>query len=463
MGKNFINPCHISCLPKEKNYQKTTNTTFASSPLSTQYRSSINKKKGYDKDKYKPIPIDTNTYFYELPNGLKLFLKKNQCKNICGISLSVRVSQLDEDINSLGLNQLTSNLMLFGNSSHDYYSGLEFCASKGFQFFVSNGKETTDFRMKCFSEDIVCALNFLKDTFISPIFPNVHLLNLKKTLQNNIHRISDYPQIEAVHLWEKMLFGENSNILSIDGTIKTIKSLNSKMVNDWYKNKVLTAPISLCIVGNVDFGQVIEVVEELDVELKKYEDRSIAISPSYEKKLILNKNLNQSIINFGGFCMPDQSTDLHSTMNILSQIIGGEVHSRMFDLLREKHGVAYTAEFDYSLLRDLGYFQMFAVVDKAKEDFAINLLIKMLIDLKKNGVTKDEMIKTKNFIQGQMYLDEESVLTTAQIISNLTVLGYDYEFYQSREKRLNNVTKDQIKFVLDKYFNVDDLYLHIVS
>jgi predicted Zn-dependent peptidase len=160
--------------------------------------------------------------------------------------------------------------------------------------------------------------------------------------------------------------------------------------------------------------------------------------------------------------MPGRDIAQRGAMCILSQIIGGEINSRMFDLLRERHGIAYSAEFDYDLLYDLGYFDMFAIVDKKQEKLAIDLLIKMQENLKKDGVTKEELTKARNFILGQTLMEEESVISQAQVISSLLTLGFDYDFYLQRENRIKDVNQDGIIHILNEYFNFEDEYLHIL-
>jgi len=160
--------------------------------------------------------------------------------------------------------------------------------------------------------------------------------------------------------------------------------------------------------------------------------------------------------------MPGRDVELRGGMSVLAQIVGGDINSRMFDLLREKHGIAYSAEFDYDLLNDLGYFDMFAIVDKEKEDFAIELLLKMQADLKRDGVSESEITKAKNYILGQTLMEEESVLSQAQVISSLMALGYDYEFYLGREDRVKAVCGDGVMRILEEYFNFEDEYLHVV-
>lgn len=421
----------------------------------------------YNKSKSKNITnhLADKVFFHTLSNGLKILLKKVPGKSICGVSLALRVSQLDEEEHELGINQLSTAMLLYGNEKRDYNSCLDFCTTNGIQFAISCGKETSKIRLKCFSDNLLPSLEFIHDILFLPVFPQQHLLNLKKSIISNINRNKDYPQNEAVMLWKKMIFGKNSNLLSKDGTIKTLNTFNRKKVFNWYNNKILNSPATLCVVGDICFDDLIGSIEKFFGKYKfskELNHRPVYISPASENKIIINKNSDQSIINLGGFCMPGKDTDLRSSMNILSQIIGGDISSRMFNVLREEYGLAYSAEFDYDLLTDVGYYDMFAIVDKKRENMAIDLMFKIQEDIKKYGVTQNELETAKNYTLGQSRLDEESVLSQAQVISSLLTIGYDYDFYENRENRIKDVTQEGIHKIANEYFNQEDEYLHIL-
>ncbi|MCL2064417.1 MAG: insulinase family protein [Candidatus Cloacimonetes bacterium] len=402
--------------------------------------------------------------FYVLQNGLKVLLKKTPSKSICGVSMAIRVSQLDENIESLGLNQLTTTMLLYGNEKMNYQQCLDFCSSKGIHFSISNGKETTRLKIKCFAENLPESMEFLGEVYKSPTFQLPHIFNLSETIVSHIERRQDYPQYEAVHYWKELIFGKNSNLVSKDGLKKTHKNINRKKVISWYYSRVLSAPAALCIVGDFDFDETINLVQSIfseNIFSLVLPQRYLYIESSKKKMKTINKKSDQSILTLGGFCMPANEIELRAPMNALSQIIGGDINSRMFDLLREKNGLAYSAEFDYELLSDIGFFQMFTIVDKENEKTALKLLIEMQDSLHKNGVSDDELKRAKSFLIGQSRIDEESILSQAQVISSLLASGYDYDFYLKKEERIENISIDNVMYIINKYFKYQNEYLLI--
>ncbi|MCL1827068.1 MAG: insulinase family protein [Candidatus Cloacimonetes bacterium] len=399
-------------------------------------------------------------------NGFTVLVKKVKDKSICGVSLSLKVSQLDENKDILGTNQVTSSMLLYGNFRRDYQQCLQFCAFHGIPFSVSNSKETTKIRLKCFLPDLYLALEYMSDVLYSPEFPKPHFKNIKKAFLNNISKIKDYPQSEAGHLFRKLIFGEHSNLVSKNGSRKALNKLSWADMLSWYAKKLSVAPATLCIVGDIDIDETLTKVMNLFVRKHKtpptYLKPIIAdpFVPQSPKTAVRKRDLNQSIINLGGYCMTSADRHRATAMNVLSQIIGGDINSRMFTALREEHGIAYSADFDFDVLHDLGYYHYSAIVDKKAEKKAIELIHNIQNDLKKYGALPHELKAAKAYLIGQRKIDEESTLTQAQILSTLLALGYDHDYYLSREERINKVTNDDIIEIMNLYFDQNQQFLH---
>lgn len=401
------------------------------------------------------------TYEHVLPNGIKLFLKKVEGKAICGVSLALKSSQLLEKPSELGLNQLSSSVMLYGNKKRDYDHFLTYCTNHGVQFGISCSKDNTKIKFKCFKDNLIESLDLIRDVLHEPTFPKDHFQNLKKSFISTIHRMYDYPQTMALYKWKQMLFGEHSNLISKDGQVESLRNVKLDNVYNWYKNNIIDTEAVLCIIGDIDFEETLYACERI-FNFGSYNSRkvdfNIILDKPTEKFKLIDNDFDQSIINIGGFSCNSFETEKKTALLILSQIIGGEINSRLFNELREKKGLAYSTEFDFDTVDKIGYFDIFSIVDVKRENEAINSIKHILQDIKHKGVKDREFDIAKKFIKGQSRIDEESVLIQAQLLSGLFLLGRSYEYYLDKEKRLMSVEKDLLKTIANEYFNDDDLF-----
>ena len=400
-----------------------------------------------------------------LPNGTTLILKQVLGKPAIGISLSLPVSQLNESINLLGINAVTSALFIHGCENKDHNQIIQFCTNNGVQLAVSPYKEYTNFKAKCFPEMLPSTMELIFDILYKPTFQESHLHNIKNTYISTLKRMKEYPQQLAVYYWKKMFFGNNSNLIQREGTLKTLSSLSKKKVLNWYAQMYQQTHPTLALVGDIDFDNVIYLVERLSQQsiTNITPAMDIRFNPTQQRYKVVNyEDSDQSILCIGGYAPKALDIEDKTAFFVLSQIIGGDVNSRLFNELREERGCAYMVDFDYQATQNLGYFLIYAIVDREQEQNALQATFSVLSDIKNNGITDYELQSVKNYIRGLRIIDEESVLSQAQTLSSLRALNYDYDYFLHREERLEAVTTKQIQELAQNYFIESNYYTHIL-
>lgn len=401
-----------------------------------------------------------------LPNGMKLIMKHVVGKPTVGISLSAHISQLDEPFELRGVNALTSALLLYGNQSMNHKQFLNYCIEQGISLGITPTKETTNFKMKCFRETVPLGLELLADVLLKPTFPQTFLENIRHSYISTIDRIKDYPNYYAGYLWKQQIFGKSSRLLSRFGIKGDLRALNMRKVKQWYNNHLLTAPMTLSIVGDYDFHQVRDLCTKLFAAKptsQPQQERRIILPEEAILRKTTRRNSQQAVVHVGGFGCSAMEQQQNTAFHVLSQIIGGDTDSILFDELREERGLAYSTDFDFESIRQMGYFVAGAIVDRTASTQVIDIILDVLAGIKVNGITAEDLQKTKNYIRGQRLQDEESMLAQAQMLSVLDVLGLGYEYYLNRDQRLEKVSLDAIHDLAREYFNSNAMYIHVLK
>ena len=456
VNKNSIN----SCLEKYVNFENLSLFHLGPKKIGKNISNMILKNS----------PKTNNTFgdLYQttLDNGLKIVFKRVLNKPTIGIAVTNAVSQLNETTKTRGVNYLSVSAMLRGTKKKSYQQLIEYSHNNGIQITVSPGMEFAAIRAKCFSDDIYKTIELLAEVTYEPVYVMEEVENLKSAIAQELRKIKDYPERYASSLWKKMVFGKESNLLNKTGSLSTFNKISRKQVFDWYADNLNHKNMTLTIVGDFHFQNVLETIKynfsrENKTDSTNVQKPIIQSSANHFQKKILNNN--QGIIHIGGFACKALNTVENTSFHVLSQILGGESNSRLFDVLREKHGMGYSVDFDYLSTRKVGNWVTSAIVDKKVIGKAEKLILQTLEDVKKNGITNDELMVAKNSLKGNRIFEQESVLTQASYISALITLGYDYEYYMNREKRIDNVQKDKIMEIARKYFVEDNYWIQILE
>ena len=88
--------------------------------------------------------------------------------------------------------------------------------------------------------------------------------------------------------------------------------------------------------------------------------------------------------------------------------------SRLFQAVREKHGLAYSIHSSVHLFGDSGMLGVYAGLDKDKYNKALDLVVREINRLRVKPVGRNELNRARDYIIGQMRLGLES--TTNQMM-----------------------------------------------
>jgi predicted Zn-dependent peptidase len=156
---------------------------------------------------------------------------------------------------------------------------------------------------------------------------------------------------------------------------------------------------------------------------------------------------------------------------MLSQIIGGSMSSRMSILLREQNGLTYESKCYTKYFRVGGEFTIYAVLDptklfyNGKKKGVLPLLLGLVNELAKNGITKPELNDAKGNYKGTQLIQQEDISQTAEY-NGIQSAIYENEpivLYKDQYKTFyHNLTVKQLNAVIAKYFKYANMYVSII-
>ena len=402
-------------------------------------------------------------HHYVLPGGMKVVYNYIPSRPICGFALSSPLCQLNEKIP--GQNYFSGALCLYGTRKHSHAELMRISRDKGLNIRVQHHLDSTLFRGKCYIQDLPDALSLLSEIVIEPIFEEHYLDMLKSAALDSIRREMDFPATLAYNHWFGSVFGRNNNLLRATGEASDIKALSLADCLSWQESWHLGRDFSLCIVGSIEPNMLKELCEQY-FSCPATDDPPLPQFPRYYHqkpgKKVQYKHKEQSIVHIGGYACPAARRSDNSAFHVLAQILGGDLSSRMFSILRETHGYAYQTGFDFSSIEDLGFWYAYAFCDSKDHKACLKVIQDILNDLILNGVEAEELRAAQNYLISVNRYDMESVSFRAATIANLISLGYDLDFFIQRETRIASTTAEQIHALVREWLSPDNRYIHVM-
>jgi predicted Zn-dependent peptidase len=150
-------------------------------------------------------------------------------------------------------------------------------------------------------------------------------------------------------------------------------------------------------------------------------------------------------------------------LSVLGGVLGAGMSSRLFSKLREEMGVAYYVNAYNNPSLDHGSFQISAGVNNARLEEVLKEILKECTRLKNEFVLPKELDKVKSLIVGNSKLSLESTDDIANFYGSQEVLKKEMKTIEEKAKKINSVTKEQVKNMARKIFIDKNINIAIIG
>ena len=158
-------------------------------------------------------------------------------------------------------------------------------------------------------------------------------------------------------------------------------------------------------------------------------------------------------------------------LKVLKNVLSETMNARLFFLLREDNGLSYTSNAVCDYFEHMGDFKIYAECDNSKvftnkrtKPGVFPLLMGMIEDLVKNGITQDELNMTKSYLKSKMLMKAEDCDVLAKHNGKLVLFGLeDTRFSSVYKKYIEPITKKQMDACIRKYFRRDGMTVSVIS
>ncbi len=306
------------------------------------------------------------------------------------------------------------------------------------------------------NENLEQVLNLLLEIVFNPLVENESFKNQyveleKKNLELLINSVKDDKDIYSYEKCINIMYKNSGYGLSKYGNIEDLKTINSKNLYSRYKEIISKGKIDIIVSGNYEKEKIQRQIEEnqfiknlnsrediLNINNFKTELKEKIDNPETVKE---EMDVTQGKLVIGLDILPNNLEDFRFIAIMYNAIFGNGVNSKLFQIVREKESLAYTAKSEYVVQKNNIFIR--CGIECEKYDKTVEL-IKVLLEQMKNGeFTEEDINKTKEYIiSGIDSINEEQdtqiLYLFGQELSKLPLKTEEYK------EKIKAVTKEQI-------------------
>ncbi len=241
------------------------------------------------------------------------------------------------------------------------------------------------------------------------------------------------------------------------GFMEDIQSWSIHDVRAFYKKYYQPENAILVVAGDVDKDDVFNQAKRYFGDIKnrsKINDRKI-VEPNNDsaKRVELTKQSNRVNTIAIAYSIPNFADKDQVALGVLSQILNGGKSSRFDSELVDKKRYFTTITAYNMELKDPSIFLIIGMLNnKVKPEKGERGILAILDDIKKNGITKDELKRAKINMKADFIYSLESSSSVATLFGNFYAME-DMAPLEDYEDNLDKITADDIKKVANRYFD----------
>jgi len=354
----------------------------------------------------------------KLPNRLTLITESIPHVRSVSIGVWLKRGSRHEPASLNGISHFIEHLVFKGTETRSAREIALAMDSVGGQMDAFTTKEYTCFYAKVLDEHLPETVDLLSDIVLHPKFDPEEVERERKVVLEEIRMVEDTPDELVYDLFAAHFYGGNPLGRPIQGTAKTLAGLSRGRVLRFFKDVYCPDNIVVAAAGNLRHDRLARLVRKAfggmtpgNGDLRRM--RRPRPRPGVVRKS--KRDLEQAHVLMGLPAYPENFRDRY-TLFVLNTLLGGTMSSRLFQKIREQHGLAYSVYSAVNGFIDAGFLMIYLATRPDQARGAVELIQDELRDLREVGPSKAELEVAKEHLKGSLMLSLES---TSSRMSNL--------------------------------------------
>lgn len=239
----------------------------------------------------------------------------------------------------------------------------------------------------------------MKDGKFNEEYLKIEKENLKKVIESKIDNKAVYALNRCI---ENMYDNKGFGIYKY-GYLEDVDNIDNSSISDSYKNLINNSKIDIYISGNFDENKIKSFIENKLSNIKPRKEDIITNNFSTEsKQKVENVKEIQEEMNITqgklviGLDVLNSGKDIQDAVNVYNAILGGSANSFLFQNVREKAGLAYTARSTYNKMKSNIFIN--CGIEIPNYEKAVNIIKEQLNNMKDGKFSDDDLENAKRFI-----------------------------------------------------------------
>ena len=370
-----------------------------------------------------------------------------------------------ESVAQNGVSHFIEHVLFKGTKSRNAREISEAVEGVGGYLNAFTAEENTCYYAKASAERFGVLAEVLMDMYLNPAFDPVEFEKEREVIKEELAMYMDQPSQLVLEVLNEVLWPDHPLGRCITGTEASLDALKVTTLKRFWKSHYTAPNTIIVVVGPIPHKKVVAKLRKHARHLppgKIRKCKPIRDGQTLPRTKIRSQSSEQVQLAFGIKTCSRHGENRYA-LRMLNTMLGENMSSRLFQRLREDHGLAYSVYSNLGFFQDAGFLTIAAGIDGSHIEQALELIHQTLTEFKENKPNRREVRQARDYLIGQLDLHLENT-ENHMIWLGEQILGYGtYVPVETIRERVAQTSPDQIRAAARAYFQAGNLNLAVVG
>ena len=402
----------------------------------------------------------------KLKNGLKITHIKIEHLETAAFSLKGLAGSMHENTRQTGIAHFLEHLVFNGTKKFKTQEEITgYIEDVGGFANAYTSTDHVDYVVKLLKKDLERGFIYLSELALQPLLRVKDINKEKNVITQEIHRFTDSVEMYAPRKIYSLMYPDQRLGKYVTGEVPDIANITQQAIKEFRGQRYTAQNFSLAVCSNHSTDEIIKLAEKHFSGMKKGK-HTITPKTTYSKELniqVENRNDNMQsalVISFSGY---EYSNSKVFSKKVISYILGESSLSRLYQVLREKHGLGYVVSSYIKSGPNYGHFNIYMGLAQQNVPKALKLIKEELLKLVEKGISETELSRVKNLAVAGFAFEFEDSLEVASYYSHRDLFRNNIKTHYDELEMYKNITADNIKATAKELFLQDPKILVVAN
>jgi predicted Zn-dependent peptidase len=395
-----------------------------------------------------------------LSNGLQVAFLNINYSPVSHCALMINAGSRDDLKNCHGIAHLTEHMLFKGTTKRNAYQILNRLDAVGGDLNAYTSKEETCIHASFLNEHAERAIELIADIAFNSTYPEKEIKKEKAVVSDEIRSYFDNPAENIFDDFEELLFRNHALGHNILGTQESLAHINRTDIIKYTNSAFQPQNMVFTYVGNLKENKLFAYIDKYFAFQKNSSSQLEKRSPfknykPFHIKREIDSHSAHMVIGNKAYSVKHKN---RIGLVLLTNLLGGPaMNAKLSIALREKHGISYQVDANYTAFSDSGIFTIYSATDQKQSEKCKEIIFKELHKLRNSKISLTLLNQAKTQLKGQLSLAHENRSGMSIGFAKSLLMLNKIESIENIFSQIDKVTNIQLLEIANEVFDKDKL------